>query len=114
MGEQTTPGVAVYLLNSDLRVPGTKDPEGPGYDLRPRWVAKGSKAGADELTGLVIPALEAGGFVQRVAEPKVPCEACQTDGTAAEKKARYSLAEIRAHYAEKHRALSPPEGEGSG
>ena len=108
-GEQTTPGVAVYLLNSDIRVPGTKDPEGPGYDVRPRWIAKGSKAGADELGGLVIPALVISGFIKEVSEAEAACEQCAAHGSAADKKARYTLKDLRAHYQEKHPAYEPPK-----
>jgi hypothetical protein len=105
---QTSPGTAVYLLKNDLRVPGTKDPEGPGYDLRPRWIAKGTKAGADELSGLVIPALVYGGFVEQVSAPKVSCEVCQEQGSAKDKKATYTLEELQAHYGEAHPAFAAP------
>lgn len=106
---QTSPGKAVYLLKQDLRVPGTKAADGPGYDLRPRWIAKGTQAGADELSGLVIPALVYSGFVEQVSGPKIPCELCQEQGSAKDKKATYTLEELKAHYGKAHPAFAAPE-----
>lgn len=101
---QTRPGEAVYRLNFGLRTPrGEHRPS-------PIWLPAGYEAGAHELAGLVVPALEEGLIVKMIKEPEVPCEFCQAHGTGAQKKERYSsAAAMAAHYQEAHPGVRPLE-----
>lgn len=99
---QTAPGQAVYLLHESLRVPSR---EGEKF----RWLPAGTQANADELAGLVLPALETGGIIEQVSAASYACEACQEHGKAEDKKATYALEELQAHYREAHPGLAPPE-----
>lgn len=99
---QTAPGQAVYKLNAPLRVP-TSDAG------RFRWLPSGAEVGEDELAGLVVPALEAGGFIRKIADATYQCDACRAHGTADEKKAVYkTLLELRDHYGSNHPGLAAP------
>ena len=100
---QTAPGKAVYLLHEALRV---RDPEtGEKHYYQP-----GEEHSADDLHGLVLPALEKGGLIEQVKKPQVPCEYCQDHGTKKQKDSRYSSsAELAEHYAADHPGVSPTE-----
>lgn len=107
---QTDSRTAVYKLHVSLRVPVDAEARAAGTESHFRWLPQGSTATADELDGLVVPALEASGFLEKVSEPQIPCERCQEDGTKKQKDARYaSSEELAAHYAKEHPALAPPE-----
>jgi hypothetical protein len=70
----------------------------------------GSEVSAEELEGLVLPALEQGGFITRKKTEPYPCPACAEHGSAKQKKERHaSLEDLVAHYAAEHPALAPPE-----
>jgi hypothetical protein len=99
---QTASGKAVYRLLYDLRVP-----TAGGNHFR--WLPSGTEAGEDELAGLVLPALEEGGFVKKIAEASYACEACAAHGTADEKKAVHkNLLALREHYSKSHPGLAAP------
>lgn len=96
-------GEAVYRLNFALRVPS----EG---STKAVWLPAGYDAGAHELAGLVVPALEHGGMVKQIREPEVPCEFCQEHGTKAAKAERYASPEaMRAHYEDAHPGVTSTE-----
>ena len=100
---QTASGKAVYLLHEVLRVRNAET--GERFYYQP-----GETHTADELEGLVLPALVQGGLIEQVEEPKVPCEYCQEHGNKTQKAARYSTPEALAeHYAADHPAVSPTE-----
>lgn len=99
----TATGKAVYLLREPLRV--RKAATGERF-----YYQAGEEHSADELEGLVLPALVQGGLIELVKEPQVPCEYCQEHGTKKQKDARYSTPEALAkHYAADHPAVSPTE-----
>ena len=92
MAEQTAPGKVLYLVKLDVA----------GHEA-------GAKVSADDLPGLNVPALEAGGFLERDKEPRMPCELCQTQGKAEDKKKTYNLEQLQDHYRKAHGAFAPPE-----
>jgi hypothetical protein len=87
---QTAPGLAVYRLNFALRVPSSGRNAAGGSVNRAIWLPEGYEANENELAGLVVPALEGSGYLQKIKLPEIPCEACQAHGTATVKKERYN------------------------
>lgn len=92
---QTAPGEAVYLLHVDLRVPTSSE-------AKFRWLDKGSKATTSDLAGLVIPALEQSGFIQKVQEASVTCVICEDGKT-------YTPSKLTEHWKQEHPGFTQPE-----